>query len=158
MAVNEKNAWRFICTALERNEERAAGFIESIRAAWKELRDHRQKPGSTTNLDLTAAEHYLFARWCVASGNVSKDQMIDLSQRYYRKKRWDAFMDAMNEDAVTAGPAPEPDLGVVIFGVMGALQGAADHAGHKVTRTPPRWRPMEELVGGDGFFRPLGAG
>ena len=128
MAVNEENVWRLIHTALKRNEAHGSDAIDSIDAAWQELRGLGEKPGGSMDLDIAAAEHYLFARWYVASGNMSKRQMIDLFKWYYMKTRWVAAMDIPTDDAPADTPVQAPDIGVVTFGILGAIQGAADHS------------------------------
>jgi hypothetical protein len=151
MTLNEKYVWRLIDTALKDNENHSAGFIDSLNAAWKELRDLRQQPGGSVGIELAAAEHYLFARWCVASGNVSKRQMIDLARLYNMKEMWDAFWGTLNDEAMTDDSVAETDLGVVIFGVLGAIQGAVDHDDHQVSRKPPFWRPVNEIFSSNGI-------
>ena len=159
MGTDVENVRRTVATAMKNQEKNARNFIEILQLAWIELRDRRQKPGGSTDLDLAAAEHYLFARFMVASGEVREGQMETLVEGYYLKKQWDLQSGNPNAMAVGANPVSKPDKGVMNWGLLGAKHGADDHTKYKISRTPPFWRSIDDLMGeSGGWYSSLGTG
>ena len=157
MATNGENIRRIVDTALNDQAQFASDFIELLRRAWIQLSDRRCEPGRSTDLDLAAAEHYLLARYLVASGEVGEAQMSVIAEGYYGKKFWDSAFANSSTVTVTSNPVSQLDLGVVAWGVVGAKHGAADHARHHVSRSPPFWRPVDELpLGESGKYGSVG--
>ena len=122
MAVNSEDVQRIIDAAMNDQAKSASDFIELFERAWIQLRDRRQEPGCSTDLDLAAAEHYLFARYMVASGKARETELTSLAEACYGKKLRDTF-GSPNALAETLAP----DLSVVTWGMLGGKHGAADH-------------------------------
>jgi len=147
MSFDHAKVWKIINQSILKSKQTNAHEIKAIMLAWIELRDDRRRPGNSTDLHYAAAEHYMFSRFLVASGEVSEGQMINISNMYHAKKRWDAFWGEPNREATTANPVSKPDSNVLAFSHLGARMGAMDHRRHRVKKQPPFWRPVGELLG-----------
>ena len=150
MGTDVENVRRIVATAMDNQAKVTTNFIEVLKLAWIELRERRQQPGGSTDLDLAAAEHYLFARFLVASGEVREGQMETIVEVYYNKKLNDSAKGNANAMAVTANPVSKPDKGVMNWGLLGAKHGAADHTKCRVSKRPPLWRSIDDLLPGPG--------
>lgn len=121
---------------------------EQVRKAFRDLQAQRQIPGNSVDLNLTAAEHYMFARFMVCSGHVSSNQMRVLVVGYTAKKILDSATGDPNREAVTSNPVSAPDMGIVSWGLTGVSHGSADHDRCNRAVSPPFWRPVPEILGG----------
>ena len=118
-----------------------------VRQAFRRLQARRQQPGQSLDLELAAAEHNLFARWMVCSGNVSTFQMHLLVDGYSLKKIIDRMRGDPNAEAVTDNPVSPPDPGVHMWGRLGVIEGGRDHDRCNSGTSAPLWRPIEEILG-----------
>ena len=87
MAVDDAIVKGIISTALNNNGWKADQCCGTIGKAFRELQAHRQQPGNSLDLNYAAAEHYMFARWMVCTGRVSKTQMKILDLLVYGRDR-----------------------------------------------------------------------
>ena len=146
MSVDDATVQQLIAQALA-----AAGpateCCDQTERAFRDLQKRRQRPGNSLDLNLAAAEHYLFARWMVCSGAVSAMQMRAIVVGYDLKKALDRLRGKANAEQVTANPVSRPDAGVVRWGLAGVGAGGADHDRCNKTVSPPIWRPIEEVLG-----------
>ena len=118
-----------------------------IRQAWinlKTWRDQPPAPGAQANsldLDVAAAENYMFARACVCEGFVSRFQMNSIAIVYYTSK-------VAGVDMPTSGnPQSEADAGVLGWGGIGSEEGESDCTRCNPKADPPWWRPVSEIMG-----------
>ncbi|MEQ1952587.1 hypothetical protein [Mesorhizobium sp. CN2-181] len=121
-------------------------------SAWKALkawRDQPPGPGEQPNsldLNVAAAENYMFARAMVCAGRCSRFQMNTLALGYYATK-------LMRIGMPTSGnPQSEPDAGVAGWGGIGSEEGEADHDRCNAGVNPPYWRPVKEIFGKEGYY------
>ena len=115
--------------------------------AFRSLQKERQVAGASLNMDLAAAEHFLFARIMVCTGFVSPTQMRALVVGYDAKKWIDRLRGTPNATAVTANPVSPPDKDVVRWGLAGVAEGSADHDRCNPTIKPPAWQSLERIFG-----------
>ena len=146
MAVNDANVSAIVARALA-NPGDADMCCGKVGIGFRALQAARQVPGASLDMDLAAAEHYLFARWMVCTGTVSPTQMKALVVGYDVKKWIDKFRGKPNATAVTTNPVSPPDSGVVRWGLKGATEGTADHDRCNAKMKPPIWRKLEEVFG-----------
>jgi hypothetical protein len=146
MAVVDTNVRHLISQYLTNpgNSDACCGKVE---VAFRALQAARQVPGASLDLDLAAAEHFMFSRFMVCTGTVGVAQMTALVIGYDAKKIIDRLRGNPNADAVTGNPVSPPDADVVQWGLSGVLQGSIDHKRCNSEVTPPFWRPLEEVFG-----------
>jgi hypothetical protein len=147
MPVDDKVVQAIIKQALAKAGG-GGGCCDQVRKAFRDLQAQRQLPGNSVDLNLTAAEHYMFARFMVCSGHVSPTQMRVLVVGYTAKKILDSATGDPNREAVTSNPVSAPDVGVVGWGLKGVSDGSADHDRCNKGVSPPFWRPINEILGG----------
>jgi hypothetical protein len=118
----------------------------AVRRAWIILKTWRdlppQVPGARPNsldLEVAAAENYMYARSTVCMGLVTRFQMNTMGLAYYASKRFVSMPTSGN-------PQSEPDLGVVGWGGIGSEEGEADRMRCNRSADPPIWRPVNEIV------------
>ena len=129
----------------------------STRQAWHNLKAWRDEPtaagarANSLDLEVAAAENYMYARVSVCSGYVSRFQMNTMAIVYYATK-------VMGRKMPTSGnPQSAPDSGVLGWGGIGSQEGEADHARCHPDVDPPLWRPVGELMDlGGGYAGALG--
>ena len=136
------------------NGDRCCG---SIRQAWRNLkmwRDEPPAPGARPNsldLEVAAAENYMYARACVCEGFVNRFQMNVIALGYYGTKRVGVLM------PTSGNPQSEPDAGVLGWGGVGSEEGEADRDRCNPNANPPLWRPVNEIMGlRNGYLRTAG--
>lgn len=117
-----------------------------IYQAWRNLKAWRDQPpagGARPNsldLEVAAAENYMFARWCVCKGLVNRLQMNTMAIGYYASK-------VIGSKMPTSGnPQSDPDSGVLGWGGIGSEEGEADRTRCNPTADPPLWRPVNEIM------------
>ena len=129
-----------------------ASCCGTVRRAFRHLQAMRQVPGASLDLNLAAAEHYMFARLLVCSGDVSRGQMRVLVRSYDLKKRLDLAFGDPNSEAVTDNPVSPPDSDVEAWGLRGSTDGENDHSRCNSDVEPPFWRSLSEVFGpGRGY-------
>src|SRR5258708_21608769 len=106
------------------NGDACCGQVE---VAFRDLQNERRVPGASLDLDLAAAEHYLFARFMVCRGVVSPLQMRTLIIAYDAKKWIDRARGNPNATATTPNPVSPSDTDVVLWGLRGVSEGSLDH-------------------------------
>ena len=146
MGVNPKRVQDIIDETLSR-----CGWIQSpgvpvLDCARKKLKDYRQVKGNSLDLDYAAAEHYMFARYLVASGGVNATQMRVLTTGYDAKKFWDDLWGDKNKLAVTDNPVSPPNWEVMEWGLKGATDGDLDYQRFRPSQVPPKWRALSEIL------------
>ena len=151
MAVDDGKVRVFMMDALS-----AAGSDSSccgqICKAFRILQAKRRVPGASLDLNLAAAEHYMFAKCLVCNGTVSKAQMELLIFCYDAKKWLDSKTGNPDAEKTTANPVSPPDEDVRRWGKQGATDGDADHDRCNADASPPFWRPLKEVFGpGKGY-------
>lgn len=144
MAVIDSRVQEFIDQAMKNP---GLGCCGKAGIAFRTLQKLRQQPGRSLDLELAAAEHYMFARWMVCEGRVGPTQMRVLVIGYDLKKLLDSVTGDPNREAVTDNPVSPPDIGVVTWGLKGVSDGSADHDRCNQAVSPPFWRPIEEIFG-----------
>ena len=152
MSVNDTEVRRITSEAINRApinpRDTCCG---RVRNAFRNLQSRRQIPGASLDLELAAAEHYMFARLMVCSGHVSQTQMRMLVDGYHMKKMIDRLRGDPNAEAVTSNPVSPPDPGVHQWGRVGLIDGQADHDRCNSGVSPPIWRPIEEILGSNVY-------
>src|SRR5262249_26267549 len=126
------------------NGDACCGQVE---VAFRSLQSARRVPGASLDIDLAAAEHYLFARFMVCRGAVSAVQMRALVIGYDAKKWIDRARGDPNATATTSNPVSPPALEVVRWGLAGVNEGSSDHDRCNAGVDPPFWRKLEEVFG-----------
>lgn len=144
MAVIDSRVQEFIDQAMKNP---GLGCCDAHEIAFRYLQKHRQEPGRSLDLELAAAEHYMFARWMVCAGHVSPTQMRVLVIGYDLKKLLDSAIGDPDREAVTDNPVSPPDIGVVMWGLKGVSHGSEDHDRCNRAVTPPFWKPIDKIFG-----------
>jgi hypothetical protein len=120
------------------------GAIGNAWRALKAQRDVKPGPGETPaslDLELAAAENYMYARFSVCTGFVGRWQMQQLTMMYYESK-------LIGIDSRSTGNPQSPhDMGVANWGLRGANEGEADRKRCNPNASPPLWRPVDEIMG-----------
>ena len=100
MPVNDGNVRVLIAGALANagNGDACCGHVD---VGFRDLQARRQVPGASLDMDLAAAEHYLFARFMVCRGVVGPTQMRALIVGYDIKKWIDRARGKPNATATT---------------------------------------------------------
>lgn len=146
MSVNNVRVRQIIDDAILRANSNGEACCGKIYQAWRNLkawRDQPPKAGTRANsldLEVAAAENYMFARACVCRGFVSRFQMNSMALGYYGTKVVGAKM------PTSGNPQSEPDLGVVGWGGIGSEEGEADRKRCNPNAEPPMWRPVNEIM------------
>lgn len=130
-----------------RNANAGVGCCGKVEIAFRYLQALRRKPGRSLDLELAAAEHYLFARWMVCAGVVRPYQMRLLVVGYDLKKTLDKATGDPNKEATTSNPVSPPDIGVTAWGLKGVSDGDEDHERCNQAVSPPYWTPIEDILG-----------
>lgn len=144
MAVIDARVQEFIDQAMKNPGLGCCGKVE---IAFRTLQKLRQQPGRSLDLELAAAEHYLFARSMVCAGYVGPTQMRVLVIGYDLKELLDSATGDPNKEAVTSNPVSPPDIGVLSWGLKGVSDGSDDHDRCNKAASPPFWKPIEEIFG-----------
>jgi hypothetical protein len=147
MPTNDANVQRIITDAIGTASDDGDPCCGRLGNAFRALQAQRQQPGHSLDLDLAAAEHYMFARWMVCTGFVSPTQMRVLTSGYDLKKRLDRLLGSPNREQVTSNPVSPPDRDVVRWGHLGVDAEAVDHDVCNAGTKPPLWRSLEEIFG-----------
>jgi hypothetical protein len=147
MPTNDDRVSQFIAWANSSAAGSADACCGQTCAAFRILQAERRKPGKSLDLDLAAAEHYMFARCMVCTGTVSKTQMKALTIGYDLKKHLDRATGDPNKEATTSNPVSPPDWDVVEWGLAGANDGDDDHDRCNSGAHAPLWRPLEQVFG-----------
>jgi hypothetical protein len=158
MPVNNAHVRQIIDDAISvARKQGADACCGSLYQAWHNLkawRDEEPAPGAQPNsldLDVAAAENYMFARASVCSGFVSRFQMNTLALAYYTTKVM------RMKKPTSANPQSAPDHGVLGWGGTGSQEGEADHARCHPDVDPPWWRPVNEVMDqGSGYGGAMG--
>ena len=119
----------------------------TINDAFRSLQAYRQIPGNSLDLNHAAAEHYLFSRYMVCTGTVSKTQMKVLVAGYDAKKWLDSKTGDANKEAVTSNPVSPPSWNVMTWGLKGCDDGGADQKRCNPDADPPFWKAVEDVLG-----------
>lgn len=158
MSVDNARVRRIINDAINHAlKEGAAPGCESIQAAWRNLKAWRDLPpvgdarANSLDLEVAAAENYMYARASVCTGFVSRFQMNTIAIAYYTTKVFGVRM------PTSGNPQSEPDSGVLGWGGIGSQEGEADREIYNPDADPPLWRPVNEIMPlGDGYAGALG--
>ena len=154
MSVDDKKVQDIIDEYLSRCGWVQNPGLEALDKARTMLKEYRQQPGASLDLNYAAAEHYMFSRYLVAVGGVNTTQMRVLTTGYDAKKFWDSLWGDSNQLAVTSNPVSPPDLKVMAWGLKGATDGEIDFKKFGAP-SPPKWRPLNEILPGKTL--PMGA-
>jgi hypothetical protein len=157
MAVNDARVRLIISHAIQHAGHSADTCCGSVRQAWRNLKAWRDVPpagGASPNsldLDVAAAENYMFARACVCEGFVSATQMRTIAVGYFATKLVGVKM------PTSGNPQSKLDAGVLGWGSVGAQEGEANRQRCNPTISPPLWRPVNEIMDlGKGYQGQLG--
>jgi hypothetical protein len=146
MATNDRHVRSLIAGAMA-NPGTADACCGQVEVAFRSLQTARRVPGASLDIDLAAAEHYLFARWLVCAGAVSTMQMHALIVGYDAKKWIDRVRGNPNAVATTTNPVSPPDRDVVRWGLAGMTEGSHDHDRCNAGVRPPLWQKLEVVFG-----------
>ena len=133
MAVDEAEVRRIVTSTLAKHS--SGGSSDQVCAAWKELYDTRNFASHPYGkVEVAIAEHYLYARCKVCSGEYSKAQMEAMVKGYDAAKRI-GFSKLLksNPDNPTTPPTEE----AVQWGLKGAEEGERDRIACNPKATPP---------------------
>ena len=146
MAFDNGKVQKYVDDALGRGL-RGKGCCGQIEMAFRDLQSRRRIPGNSLDMELAAAEHYMFSRWQVCSGFVSPTQMRALVTGYDAKKLMDRVTGEPNREQTTTNPVSPPSVDVVNWGLKGVNDGDADRARCNKAADPPLWTPIEKILG-----------
>jgi hypothetical protein len=144
MGVSKEKVNQIINEALA-NGGAGATCCSAVGAAFRYLQKLRQEPGKSLDLDLAAAEHYMYARSLVCTGYVSAAQMRVLVIGYDVKKLLDAQAKDPDKQQVTTNPVAPPNIEIVLWGIWGVEVGQGQHDRCNKDISPPVWRPLKEI-------------
>lgn len=147
MSVDDKEVQRIINDALANHGWATDKCCGTIHDAFRSLQSHRQIPGNSLDLNYAAAEHYLFDRYMVCAGHVSKTQMKVLVAGYDTKKWLDSKTGEPNKEAVTSNPVSPPSWEVMNWGLKGCDDGGGDVTRCNPGADPPLWKSIEDVLG-----------
>jgi hypothetical protein len=128
----------------------ASDPIKVNEAAFREIQRYRQTPGVSANESIAAAEHYLFARFMVSTGTVSRQQMDAMVMGYDGVK----FLAQQTETTEKwmrhnpANPTSKVSPASVVWGLKGCADGEADRLKHLPTVDVPTWNWEAMKFGG----------
>jgi hypothetical protein len=145
MPVSDPKVRLIVDQAMGRGLRAANTCCGQTEIAFRDLQAQRRLPGKSLDLDLAAAEHYLFARWMVCTGTVSPNQMRTLVIGYDAKKLIDKWRSTPNKLQTTPNPVSPPDSDVVGWGLRGADDGSADHDRCNASVRAPMWRSLDDI-------------
>jgi len=144
MSVDDDRVQKIINEAIAKASGEGPDQIEEAWHALKAKRDVAPGPGETPaslDLELAAAENYMFARYAVGSGSVGRWQMGQLAMLYYTSK-------LLGIDTRTSSNPQSPhDMGVANWGLKGANHGEADRKRYNPNVSPPWWKPVDKIFG-----------
>jgi hypothetical protein len=150
MSVNNARVRQIVDHAIAYARAGSTGCCGAVQQAWinlKAWRDQPPAPGATPNsldLEVAAAENYMYARATVCSGFVSRFQMNSMAIAYYASKRFVRMPTSGN-------PQSAPDLGVLGWGGIGSEEGEADRLRCNSAVSPPVWRSPNEVMPLSGY-------
>lgn len=157
MAVNSVRVRQIITHSIALASNNGDTCCGAVRQAWRNLkawRDLPPAPGARANsldLEVAAAENYMFARACVCEGFVSRLQMNTLAIGYFASKV------VGQRRPTSANPQSPADPAVLGWGGIGAQEGEADCRRCNPSADPPLWRPVNEVMDiGSGYGGALG--
>lgn len=127
--------------------QQGKGCCGQSEVAFRYLQSQRRFPGKSLDISLAAAEHYMFSRWLVCSGKVSSFQMRIIVIGYDVKKLLDFALGDPNKMKTTGNPVSPPNFWVVLWGLEGVKDGEKTHNKCNNQIQPPRWIPIEEILG-----------
>lgn len=157
MAVNNERVRRIINDAIAAANNNGDLCCGAIRQAWRNLKEWRDipaekgKPPNSLDLDVAAAENYMYARASVCEGFVTRLQMNTIAIGYYGTK-------LVGQKMPTSGNPQSPhNVGVLGWGGIGSQEGEADCKRCNPGANPPLWRPIGEIMPlGDGYVGKVG--
>lgn len=157
MAVNNARVRQIINHAITHAANNGDMCCGKIRQAWRNLkawRDLPPAPGARANsldLEVAAAENYMFARACVCEGFVNRMQMNTIAIGYYMSKVAGVRM------PTSGNPQSPVDSGVLGWGGIGSQEGERDRRRCNPSADPPVWRPINEIMDlGSGYRGAMG--
>ena len=158
MPVNTKRVNLIISDAITHARSDSDTCCGRVRQAWRNLkawRDQPPAPGERANsldLDVAAAENYMFARAMVCEGFVSELQMNSIALIYYATKLAGVNL------ATSDNPQSESSYAVAGWGGKGSQEGANDRRRCNPSVSPPLWRPVNEIMNlGNGYLGGIGS-
>lgn len=120
-AINDTAVKRIINQAIARAV--APTVIEKVGKAFRELQSRRRKK-EPLNIDLAAAEHYMYARFLAG---VTGDPFVEYAPTaYHIKKKVLSILRIQERMQTTKEPVMPPRLKLVQWGKKGAVQGIKD--------------------------------
>jgi hypothetical protein len=146
MAVNNVRVREIINDAVRQAANGGDACCGAVGQAWRNLKAWRDQPpaaGAAANsldLDVAAAENYMFARWSVCTGYVNRFQMNVIAMGYYGSKVIGVRM------PTSGNPQSPHDVGVLGWGGVGSEEGEADRQRCNPGANPPLWRPVNEIM------------
>jgi hypothetical protein len=152
MAVNDarvRETLNGVFVYMEKTNPRLPKGPEFFHQAWLALKEHRADIRIVADEDFAAAEHYLFARQAVGSGEVSASQMTAQVIGYTTIKKSARILDALvgfdfyepmlrhQRDV----PTSKPSKGQLQWGLLGVSDGERDRRVHSPGKKPPLFNP-----------------
>lgn len=120
--LNEAVVQRIIEDALMKNQ--GATINERVYNAFRELQKRRRTNKEWANVELAAAEHYMYARFL--AGQTGDPIVIASPSLYNMKKRIFAFLDIQDLMNTSEYPSLPPSEDSVKWGEQGAKDGLKD--------------------------------
>ncbi|HEX2884892.1 hypothetical protein [Vineibacter terrae] len=128
-------------------------FLKRLYAEFRLLQWERRKPGRSADVNLAAAEHYLFARQAVATAQVSAFQMRQMVRGYEVTK---AILETFGLEGLmrtTSEPTAPSSPDHVRWGLKGVDDGERDRLTHNGGASPPVFsRSMYKYGSGYGYY------
>ena len=121
---------------------------ERNECAFRLIKDWRNVPGNSTDEDLAAAEHYLFARHMVSNAHCSVTQMKAMTRAYDGSKMLIQDNATLEKTLVRHNPANPPARATpesLQWGLKGCDDGEADRLAHNPHQRVPTiaWDAMK---------------
>lgn len=137
MAVQDAQVQKIINDAVLRCAGET-GCCAAITAAFRYLQAQRRIPGGSVDENLAAAEHYMFARHVVCTGQVSTMQMTTMVVGYDTAKAIVRLFPPLERSMrTTENPTAPASAASIRWGLQGISDGQADHDRCNQSAVPP---------------------
>lgn len=117
---------------------------DKVLGGWQRLKNCRDS-GMSNNLELAAAEHYLFARYL--ANKDGDTEYRDFPKMYESLKTWATENDLKSYLQTTSEPVSPVSKEVTRWGELGIEQGLEDYKFRTKTETSNKWGSYSEAIG-----------
>ena len=124
--INHQEVWRII--EQELLVSKGGSVVEQVGKAFRSLQARRRDGAHATDVNLAAAEHYMYARFLTGT---SGDPLVLAAPVGYALKKQVYFTLGIEDWMRTSAnnPVLPPSVGSVVWGEMGVADGMKDYQG-----------------------------